>query len=417
MTDITWTNDTRKLSDLVPWERNPKRISKTHAARLLELWERLGQFQTIAIGPSGEVYDGHQRLSVLKAAHGGKYEVQALQSSRALTEKEREELTVAAHVGTVGQFDWDALSGWDVGDLQQWGFDTETLANWQTDIGALRTMLDAEAAPVGDDPGAQVDKAAELREKWGVNPGDLWALGEHRLICGDCTDREVVAKVMDEIPGICVTDPPYGVNYDPQWRSDAADAGHLAYADRRVGKVANDDRADWSAAWALFPGDVIYSWHPAGATSLVHAQALQDSGFVLRMQIIWAKSNFPIGRGDYHVRHEPCWYAVRDGKPAKRTKDRTQTTLWEINLDKNVDGGHSTQKPLECMERPIRNHEFDVVYDPFLGSGTTLIACERLGRRCRACEISPEYVGVALERFYQMTGKTPVLVDGNDNGK
>jgi len=144
MTDITWTNDTRKLSDLVPWERNPKRISKTHAARLLELWERLGQFQTIAIGPSGEVYDGHQRLSVLKAAHGGKYEVQALQSSRALTEKEREELTVAAHVGTVGQFDWDALSGWDVGDLQEWGFDTETLTNWQTDIGALRTMLSVE---------------------------------------------------------------------------------------------------------------------------------------------------------------------------------------------------------------------------------------------------------------------------------
>ena len=149
------------------------------------------------------------------------------------------------------------------------------------------------------------------------------------------------------------------------------------------------------------------------------------------MQIIWAKSNFPIGRGDYHVRHEPCWYAVRDGKPARRTKDRTQTTLWEINLDKNVDGGHSTQKPLECMERPIRNHEFDVVYDPFCGSGTTIIACERLGRRCRAVEIEPGYVAVALERWATMTGQTPVLVepaaavhdapgddeDGNDDEK
>lgn len=144
MTDITWQPVTVALSSLTPWERNPKRISKTHAARLLELWERLGQFQTIAIGPGGEVYDGHQRLSVLKAAHGAKYEVQALQSSRALTEKEREELTVAAHVGTVGQFDWDALSGWDAGDLQQWGFDTETLTNWQADIGALREMIDSE---------------------------------------------------------------------------------------------------------------------------------------------------------------------------------------------------------------------------------------------------------------------------------
>jgi len=144
MSDVTWTPTTIPLRALTPWERNPKRISKTHAARLLELWERLGQFQTIAIGPAGEVYDGHQRLSVLKAAHGGKYEVQALQSSRALTEKEREELTVAAHVGTVGQFSWDALSGWDAGDLQAWGFDGELLAGWQTDIGALRTMLAVE---------------------------------------------------------------------------------------------------------------------------------------------------------------------------------------------------------------------------------------------------------------------------------
>jgi len=143
MTDITWTPTTIPLRALTPWERNPKRISKTHAARLLELWERLGQFQTIAIGPAGEVYDGHQRLSVLKAAHGGKYEVQALQSSRALTEKEREELTVAAHVGTTGQFNWEDLSGWDAGDLQQWGFDTETLAGWNMDATNLREMINS----------------------------------------------------------------------------------------------------------------------------------------------------------------------------------------------------------------------------------------------------------------------------------
>ena len=148
MSDTTWAHVTMRLEQLRPWERNPKRISKTHAARLLDLWQRLGQFQTIAIGPAGEVYDGHQRLSVLKAAHGPLYEVQALQSSRALSEKEREELTVAAHVGTTGQFDWDALSGWDAGDLQQWGFDSELLAGWQTDIGALREMIDSEIPDV-----------------------------------------------------------------------------------------------------------------------------------------------------------------------------------------------------------------------------------------------------------------------------
>jgi DNA modification methylase len=123
------------------------------------------------------------------------------------------------------------------------------------------------------------------------------------------------------------------------------------------------------------------------------------------MQIIWAKSNFPIGRGDYHVRHEPCWYAVREGKPARRTDDRTQTTLWSIDLDANVEGGHSTQKPIECMARPIRNHDPGDVYDPFVGSGTTLIAAEQLGRRCFALDISPAYCDVTVERWQQLTGQ------------
>ena len=139
---ITWTNDTAALGDLVPWERNPKRISRTHAARLLEYWQRIGQFQTIAIGPSGEVYDGHQRLSVLLAANGKGYRVDVRRSSRPLTDKEREELVIAAHVGTTGSFDWDALAGWDADNLQQWGFDAETLDTWRGDASALAVMLD-----------------------------------------------------------------------------------------------------------------------------------------------------------------------------------------------------------------------------------------------------------------------------------
>ena len=144
MADVTWQPVTVQLSALVPWDRNPKTISKTHAKRMLDLWQRLGQFQTIAIGPACEVYDGHQRLSVLKAAHGPRFQVQALQADRALTEKEREELTVAAHVGTTGQFDWDELSGWDTTDLQTWGFDAELLQDWNTGAAALATMLGPE---------------------------------------------------------------------------------------------------------------------------------------------------------------------------------------------------------------------------------------------------------------------------------
>ena len=151
MSDIVWQPVTVPLSALVPWDRNPKTISKAHAKRLLDLWQRLGQFQTIAIGPAGEVYDGHQRLSVLKAAHGPRFQVQALQADRALTEKEREELTVAAHVGTTGQFDWDELSGWDAAKLQEWGMDGELLADWRTDIAAISAMLSVDVVGVDVD--------------------------------------------------------------------------------------------------------------------------------------------------------------------------------------------------------------------------------------------------------------------------
>ncbi len=299
------------------------------------------------------------------------------------------------------------LSTWDFEEL------SKTLSQF-TDVGIdlgeigfidtdLRKFMPEKQA-------ATEDEINDPPENPVSRPGDIWVLGGHRLSCGDCTSKQDVgACLAGSIPGICVTDPPYGVNYDPAWRNRAAAEGKLAYAARRVGAVPNDHRADWKDAWDLFPGDVIYSWHPAGATSLVHAAALEASGFVIRMQIIWAKSNFPIGRGDYHVRHEPCWYAVRKGRPAQRTNDRTQTTLWEIDLDKNVDGGHSTQKPLECMARAIRNHDFGEVYEPFSGSGTTIIACEQLGRTCYALEIDPAYTDVAVRRWEKYTGKSAIL--------
>lgn len=164
MSDITWTPVTVTLASLTPWERNPKRISKTHATRLLDYWQRIGQFQTVAIGPAGEVYDGHQRLSVLRAAYGAGYEIDARQSSRPLTEREREELVIAAHVGTTGSFDWDALSGWDVDDLMQWGMDTEYIVELQEDIANLRTMLDVtpDFGPVDESEQPRLDQKAPI---------------------------------------------------------------------------------------------------------------------------------------------------------------------------------------------------------------------------------------------------------------
>lgn len=283
-------------------------------------------------------------------------------------------------------------------------------------VQALLTQLAEESGKSANpqstaDAEPQVDRAEELRQKWGVESGQLWQLGDHRLICGDCTDPDVVAKLLQgEKPMLMVTDPPYGVEYDASWRNEAAEKGLLAYAASRVGKVEHDDRADWSEAWALFPGDVVYCWHADRRASTVQ-NSLEANGFELRAQIIWRKPNFAISRGHYTYQHEPCWYAVRKGKTAHWIGPANASTVWEISLDKNAEGGHSTQKPLQCMARPIEYHDCDLVYEPFSGSGTTIIACEQLGRKCRAIEISPAYVAVALQRWADATGKTPQLVE------
>jgi len=236
--------------------------------------------------------------------------------------------------------------------------------------------------------------------------GDIWLLGKHRLVCGDCTVSLYVEYVLNGVrPHLMVTDPPYGVNYEPAWRTVLADnPNELA-----KGKVLNDDRADWQDAWALFPGDVAYVWHGGLHASTV-AKSLGAAGFTIRSQIIWDKTRLIIGRGDYHWQHEPCWYCVRDGRKGHWAGGRSQTTIWQIPHRKS-ETGHSTQKPVECMKRPIENNSSpgQAVYEPFCGSGTTIIAAEMTGRACHAIELNPAYVDVAVERWQAFTGEQAVL--------
>lgn len=235
--------------------------------------------------------------------------------------------------------------------------------------------------------------------------GDVWLCGRHRLACGDSTSAEDVARLLaGAMPHLMVTDPPYGVEYDPNWRNEADRANGKPYGDRAVGLVENDHRADWREAWALFPGDVAYVWHADRYASEVQA-SLEASKFEMRSQIIWGKPRFAISRGHYHWQHEPCWYAVRRGGHGHWQGDRSQTTLWEIAHNKS-ETGHGTQKPVEAMRRPILNNSVqgDAIYEPFSGSGTTLIAAEETGRTCYAMELSPAYVDVGVRRWQDFTG-------------
>jgi DNA modification methylase len=242
--------------------------------------------------------------------------------------------------------------------------------------------------------------------------GEVYELGEHRLLCGDATDpAQVAALVAGEPVVLLVTDPPYGVGVDHSWRDGVRQPAGSA----RTARLLNDDRADWSAAYQLTDARVAYVWHGALYAGVVH-DGLLSTGLVPRQQIIWLKQIHALSRSAYQWAHEPCWYAVRKGASAGWQGGRKQTTVWEAaspiagfgsgGVGEDAVTAHPTQKPLELFERPILNHTRpgEIVYDPFAGSGTSLIAATRQGRRCLAIELDPAWCDVIRDRYQQYAG-------------
>ena len=239
------------------------------------------------------------------------------------------------------------------------------------------------------------DDIPEVPEQPASVPGDLWLLGNHRLICGDSTNADDVERVLDGVkPHLLVSDPPYGVSYDPSWRERSG----IASEGLAKGKVLNDDRADWREAWALFPGDVIYVWH-AALHAAAFATSLEACGFDIRAQIIWDKTRLVIGRGDYHWQHEPAWYAVRKGKKGHWSGDRKQTTVWAIPHRKSPTGPrhreagrmHAAADREQLVARPgglravlgIRHH------DHCRRDDRPLLPCRRAQSRLCRCRHHP----------------------------
>jgi DNA modification methylase len=348
----------------------------------------------ILVDGANGVIAGHGRL--LAARKLGLAEVPTIELSH-LTPAQRRAYVLADNRLALSAGWDDDLLRLELGALQADGFD---LALTGFDLGEIAGLFAAPTAGLTDP-----DDVPKVPETPVSRAGDAWQLGCHRLVCGDSTDPAVVEQALAGVrPHLMATDPPYGVQYDPAWRNRAG-----LSTTQRTGKVENDNRADWREAWALFPGDVAYVWHGA-----LHASTMADSlvacGFAMRAQIIWAKERLVMGRGHYHWQHEPCWYAVRG--TGHWSGDRKQTTLWSISSRaEDAATTHGTQKPVECMARPIRNNSSpgQAVYEPFCGSGTTLIAAEMEGRACHAIELSPAYVDVALQRWQAFTGQDAVL--------
>jgi DNA modification methylase len=378
------------IERLRPYEHNPRRNDKA-VDRIRASIREFGFAVPILAKSDGEVIDGHLRL---KGAIAEKIrEVPVIPCDDWTEAQVRAFRLMVNRSVSWAEWDLDALA-LEFGELKALEFDLTLTGFDPREIDAF-TLI----------PDAAEDDAPPIPEVPASRAGDLWLCGPHRVLCGDATNPAAVARLLEgQKPFLMVTDPPYGVDYDPEWRAEAGVNKNRG----KMGEVSNDHRADWREAWELFTGPVAYVWHAGRFASTVQA-SLEAVGFEIRSQIIWAKDRFALSRGHYHWQHEPCWYAVRGS--ARWMGDRSQNTLWNIKAREDSGHGHGTQKPVECMRRPILNHakRGEVVYDPFLGSGTTLVGAELTERVCSGLELDPRYADVIVTRWQNLTGKRAVL--------
>jgi DNA modification methylase len=386
------------VARLVPYARNARTHSEEHIAQIAAAIREWGWTNPVLVDEANNIIAGHGR--VLAARKLEMAEVPVI-VARGWSEAQRRAYIIADNKIALNA-GWDeALLRLELTDLNDMAFDLSLIGFGEAEQAEL---LDRKGGLTDPDEVPSVPEVPVSRL------GDLWICGRHRLLCGDATSAGDVARLLGTVkPLLMVTDPPYGVEYDPAWRQEAARKGLIGFAPSALGTIDNDDRGDWREAWALFPGDVVYVWS-SDRVALETVGSIVKAGFEIRCQIIWAKSSFAISRGHYNWQHEPCWYAVRRGKAGHWCGSKSASTLWEISHIKN-ETAHSAQKPVECMRRPIENNSTpgQVVYDPFLGSGTMIIAAEMTGRSCLGLEIMPAYVDVAIKRWQAFTGEKAVL--------
>lgn len=309
-----------------------------------------------------------------------------------------------------------------VGEFSRW--DADVLKELTGSVGDLFTgfesaeldelfSVSAETPPAGDDPGADPDRADELLAKWNVKEGQVWLLGAHRLMCGDSTIRTVVRRLMEnERAQMIWSDPPWNVNYGAVQKGNAQGYKVRTINNDNLGPNFEYFVEKFTGLMMEFskPGAPIYLVMGAQEWPLID-RWLRTSGFHWSSTIIWAKDQLVLSRKDYHTQYEPMWYGWNgDAARLQSVKDRKQSDVWVIDRPKKSEE-HPTMKPLELVERSLKNSSQPgaVILDLFAGSGTTLIACERLGRVCRTMDNDPKYVSVALERWSQMTGQQPIL--------
>jgi site-specific DNA-methyltransferase (adenine-specific) len=388
----------RLLSELIPYINNSRKHSDDQVTQIAASIKEFGWTNPILVDGDNGIIAGHGRIMAAKKLN--MTEVPVIELAH-LSKEQRKALIIADNKLALNS-DWDTnLLAIELKDLQDLGFDLNLTGFADKELADILKPNQVEGLT---DEDAVPDAPEEPKTK----PGDIYQLGNHLLMCGDSTSIDAVEKLIDgQLVDILVTDPPYNV----------------AYEGSNGLKIQNDDMSDdkfrqfladafISASAVMKPGAVFYIWH-ADIEGYNFRGACRDAGFQVRQCLIWNKDSLVMGRQDYHWKHEPCLYGWKDGAAHLWAADRKQSTIIQCKKPKKNDI-HPTMKPVELMEYQILNNTkgADIVLDLFGGSGSTMIACEKLGRRARLMELDPKYCDVIVKRWEDFTGnKAELLTD------
>lgn len=380
---INWRAERRSVSELIPAEYNPRQLTEKQAAALAESLDRFSLADPIIINANNRVIGGHQRINVLKSK--GVQEVDVRVPDRELTLDEEMELNIRLNKN-LGEWNFDALANFDEGLLKSVGFDSKELDR----IFQLDDERDLDDAPA--------EKPAT-----DIKAGDLFDLGGHRLLCGDSTKREDVERLMGGVLADMVhTDPPYNVDY-----------GASKKPRHKIRSIQNDSMPtdEWEVFCRAFLSNIkefakgdIYMWGASGPEGIRMRLWLIEMGCHWSATIIWNKDRLVLSPANYQRKYEPCFYGWFD--KSSYCGSRKETEVWDLKRPTSSKL-HPTMKPIEVCQKAVLNSSprDGVVLDLFLGSGSTLIACEVSARKCYGIELEPGYCQVIIDRWEKLTGK------------
>ncbi|WP_395007301.1 site-specific DNA-methyltransferase [Undibacterium sp.] len=386
-----------KIETLIPYARNSRTHSDAQVAQIAASIKEFGFTNPVLIDADGGIIAGHGRVM---AARMLKLDGVPCVRLEHLTNTQKRAYIIADNKLALNAGWDDSLLNLEFDDLKDAGFDLDLTGFTQEEIDELLPETISEGLTDEDDvPEVRPDPVSKL--------GDVWLLGNHRVMCGDSTSIESVEALMNGVlADQLITDPPYNVAYTGKTK-EALTIKNDSMTDDTFRQFLMD--AFVSADAVLKSGAVFYIWH-ADSEGYNFRGACKDAGWTVRQCLIWKKQQLVLGRQDYHWKHEPCLYGWKDGSAHLWATDRKQTTILEFDRP-HRNGPHPTMKPVELIEYQVLNNTKgqDVVLDIFGGGGSTLIACEKSGRHGCLMELDPKYVDVIVRRWQEFTGKNATL--------